>query len=357
MDLGSIDRLLVGDIMKHNCTRLLRFFMAVASLALITGCYGKREQITTDIPVYTQTLISTSTVIQSTQTSTATLPKDTPTVLAQQKVTSTSTSTPTIEVLPTLGFPENEIEIQALLTDNPGCDLPCIWSITPGFTTPSGLISFLRKFEQGEISQKYFLSTSEHSNGGLMTAGITKDNQVAAVSFGYIIKNGTILSVSINADYWQNNKAAFGGEYFTTLFKNYQLPHLLQKYGIPSRAFIYIESDIPNPPKDYYYNFYYVLVYDSQGFLIEYLTPREIVGDEYKGCSSKATHFSIVSWKTGTQPTIEEMMKYLGGQLSVSFARLKPLEEATAMSMDNFYQKYKNSDACITSHDKIWQLP
>jgi hypothetical protein len=99
-----------------------------------------------------------------------------------------------------------------------------------------------------------------------------------------------------------------------------------------------------------------VVYYEDQGFWIEYYMPREITENFYTGCPMKAHIYLTAEQSQDNFSFLEKRSNFNGIKYSYFF---KSLEEATTLSLDEFYQVFKNPEnsACIMTPKELWQLP
>ena len=92
-----------------------------------------------------------------------------------------------------------------------------------------------------------------------MNIGISENIQTnrytTGVSLGYAVDGNGLRRINLYTYNFLGTKAAFGGPLFSQLLEYYQLSQLLEKYGTPSKVLIYVTTDIPNPPKDFFISF------------------------------------------------------------------------------------------------------
>jgi len=149
----------------------------------------------------------------------------------------------------------------------------------------------------------------------------------------------------------------FGNPYFSEQLKYYVLPQIVDHYGSPTKILI-LPFTFDKDEKDYQPIFSLVLIYETDGFLAQYLFPNEVNGINYYGCPSKTAYISIVAWNTKTNPALEKMVQHVGG-LGIShltYPYFKALEDVTTMQKGDFVQSFLNmsEDTCITTPIDKW---
>ena len=104
-----------------------------------------------------------------------------------------------------------------------------------------------------------------------------------------------------------------------------------------------------------------VVVYSDLGFLIEYISPSELVDDYLRGCPMEAK-LTLWSWDPDNDLSLAEIVVVKPidrGFTSRSVGYFKPIEEATSMTLDEFYQVFKdpNNVQCLKTPADMWHKP
>ena len=136
------------------------------------------------------------------------------------------------------------------------------------------------------------------------------------------------------------------------IFTAYTLPGILSAFGTPSSILIRAENDvIPGPVE-----MFITLLYPEQGVFVRYTMPNERKGDIFLGCPSKAF---IGMWLI--PPNIGDNYQdilSLQDSWEGNLYGITPLEEATQMTVDEFYQTFKEpTDICVQTPVDIWPNP
>jgi len=145
----------------------------------------------------------------------------------------------------------------------------------------------------------------------------------------------------------------YGNPTYNQLFKYYMLPQILTNYGIPTQVLLYsYKEEIGDlmAANDFRY-MKLILYYQQNDFWIEYYMPRETEGKYYAGCPVNSridlTTFLI---SQNNEPFLDQ----------IDFAPVSlPIEEATGMIVDEFYQTFKDPEntVCIKTPMELWQIP
>ena len=138
----------------------------------------------------------------------------------------------------------------------------------------------------------------------------------------------------------------------------YLLEKILANYGKPTSVFIAPFPDDPRYPVDAKIPFSIVLYYQDQSIFIEYIVPKEKVGDNIAGCPFKVGFISIVVWPFNQFYSLKGVASYNSGlgMHSSNFDYFKPIEEATQMSLVDFYNIFRDplTTTCIETNGNIW---
>ncbi|HEX6269473.1 MAG TPA: hypothetical protein VFZ43_04510, partial [Anaerolineales bacterium] len=139
-------------------------------------------------------------------------------------------------------------------------------------------------------------------------------------------------------------------------FEPYNLHNILSQYGIPYQVWTiadvyYFGNDQPNPtlPEE----FRLLLFYD-QGIFVQYTMPlTRLEGAKGKACPSEAFFdLGLVAQDTSQ---FYQMMWFAFATGSQDFTYYMPVEKATQMTFDEFYQSFKESNTpCFEIPLTIW---
>jgi hypothetical protein len=335
-----------------------RFALIITSMLLfITSCTSPAISTAlpteTSIPTFSEGIVASSLAVKTsttipTHTSTMTLtPSATSTLVVQpiktlteatsfpiKTITPTPLTPPTLTALPTLSATESVAQVMDLLKSNSGCRLPCWWGITPGVTTWNETLQFLSSFT-------YFLGFSYDSKEYQIAEFRIPSPLEGSITHWYLIRGGIIDEI---------------GVYNYDLAPSYYFHEFLNNYGQPSEIWLrtyQLESRGSQP-------FLIELFYPDQGIMVEYSGGKmETVGNILRNCLN-GTGFnfpSIYLWSPDKKMSFEEAAK--------EFLDLKtlpapqPLLEATGMSVQTFYQTFKDPDTttCLETPANLWPLP
>ena len=157
---------------------------------------------------------------------------------------------------------------------------------------------------------------------------------------------------------WENPDVApiYGDESFNQTFQYYMLSQMLSNYGQPTQAWLLPFPDEPGRPDIKWHPFSLVLFYEESGIFVEYEMPRETIGNNYVGCPSQA-HLSVAVWPPESDVTLEYVVR-MGGILinELNMDSFKSVEDATSMTLDEFYTTFREADnsKCIETPISLW---
>jgi len=209
---------------------------------------------------------------------------------------------------PTLTAEEERAYVRQMLETNGGCELPCWWGVTPGKTSWQGMTYFLVLSPEGFRDYAILHTLSEAND-------IVQRIEVQ----GCLDK----VEGSINQ--------------FTQDWARYSLDQVLSRYGVPSRARIALALPV-EPGGPTYYILY--VFYDNLGIGIRYLGPASEQGELLRTCFSFE---DITLWLQS--PESSTPLEHAIGPDEWSFA--VPLDEATGMSVEEFYETFRQPGACL----------
>lgn len=270
--------------------------------------------------------------------------------------TPTLTLAPTSTLYPTLDTESaNELVFQ-LLKDNANCRLPCWWGITPTVTTSQDARSFLNSFSS-------IASTNSTGNDdGSMLLDIPNGNGLLSPYIAYDSIDGVVNKLTIGIGQLIKNE---NGGYdqvhddpaFAKAVQSFMLPEILSSYGQPKEVLI---STYSLQPLGWPVLFDIQLFYPERGFLMVYHSLMEFSGSGYiKGCPSKS-NISIGLWEPGKYLSITDIPGNIRNNISsFSLSSYLQVDEATNMSIQDFYDTFKNNDGtlCLETPSSLWPFP
>ena len=310
-------------------TMIIQFIRFLASFWVILGVACQPTSTTSTL--FTPTSARNTPIPVTATPKAVFLPTRVPTIAMLPTIqfipTSTATFTPeptaTSTPLPTLSPDEAVTKIQRLYATNNGCLLPCWWGIIPGTTDWETARHFLAQLSSGIIEQ------TNPDFPGIISSHVNL--LIGWAPHRYIVDNGIVIKME-------------GYIEMTPLFDP---TTILATYGPPSE--VRVEGD------EYLDIF---LFYPEQGFLLEYQTRNgntEWINGVARGCIRPNGVTYIVVWSPAETFTFSERLQQTT-QFRADPDPGLPLEEATGMTIDTFYQTFRNAEPplCLETPNSLW---
>ena len=256
--------------------------------------------------------------------------------------TKTSAVLATATWVPALSETEAEVVAIDLLRDNGGCRLPCFWGFIPRQTSQETLDSFFHAF----------------FNIGGPTINIPRDDSIIKISVAWSYDDDPHavvkwLQVFMTAERevkladGKYDQSIFDNPYFSGYIQYYSLPNLLSNYGSPSKAYLGVDLGA-EMGFDNLLHLY--LDYSESGWTVHFRMPLKQDDHSFIGCPTQA-FTSLSLWSPG------DVAAAIENQAGVDeFGIYKPFEEATNLSLEDFYQRFKDSNntQCLDTPVDIW---
>lgn len=280
-------------------------------------------------------------------------------------VNPTSSTTPipvssaTIGAIPTLSVDDARARLHKLLSNNEGCRFPCLWGITPGVTTDHDAKAILAPLS----SMSDFVGFNSES-GTISLIDELSDGQFLSINISYLANEGNVLRVNLWGRDMRKLVDEKSGEYFfqdiydSTGFGErldfYMLHQVLSTYGRPDSVLLETLGKFP-PPRYGQGHFKLILLYPEQGIVVQYTTEMRVVGKNVEGCLANA-HVEMELLPPGNVETFYQLLA--PSDWSNRIAQFKPIEKVTSLSMDDFYQKFRQPTAnCLLTPARLWPIP
>lgn len=258
-------------------------------------------------------------------------------------LTALPTSIQSLTPLPTL---QEEIGLENLyswLEGTNNCLLPCWGGIIPGQTTWDEAIQITQSMRSFSSIDVYLGAECDFGECNLISWSLPDTNDGLGYIYSLLPDNKIhIMRIEVTDS--------------SSLVNALNLKDILNHYGKPS---ILLMSALPvgfgqELPGELALEL--ILVYPDRQFVVKYLRPARLSGDFFTSCES-ANYIKLIILDNKEQLMSVNVIadatetKDLGVDVWH-----KPVEEATEMTIDRFYETYKNSDApCITTPISVWQ--
>jgi hypothetical protein len=307
------------------------------ALFLLVGCESKYRSDTTRVVMRLTPSTPTAskigvTEVAPTETSTLSL---TVTPFSKSKSTTTPTPEPsTLTPIPRLNPLEARKLVSNLLATNSGCKLPCWWGIKPAMTTWEEAYNFLVSFA---VEDPYIITFPDQSLLRSSFQFSTSEEKAQKVIQDYKVQNGIV-------------------EFIEVLFSRVEtttLADLLNSYGPPGEVWIRTfgteyKGTIP---------FYLLLFYPDQGILALFQSnDATLEVDKVRKCFNHDTVYELALWSPNNKLTFDEAKKQTEGIKFDDPFPLLPLDKATELDINKFYEKFKTdkNDVCLETSADLW---
>ncbi|MDH5507668.1 MAG: hypothetical protein OEZ02_10650 [Anaerolineae bacterium] len=297
---------------KYHVTSLAVF--ALFCLLLLAGCSQLPAPVIDPTNPAAATNSSASTTVPS------------PTL----KLAATLTPIPS----PTLHPGEKMAIVLDLLQNNAGCKLPCWWGITPGITLWEDARRVLE-----EIVFKIVEKGSQEKFVSYVEIDFPEPLHVDDPRHIYDVIDGTIVFIQIMDV----------GDVLT-----YNLSAVLTDYGPPGSIWL------KTWPREYMEElpFTIVLFYPHLGIMVYYGIEAEEVDGQIQACFHDDSAGPMALWSPERQMDFQEAIND-----TISFREYgepyQSLEESTDMTVNDFYEAFKNSEteSCLETPSSFWPEP
>lgn len=267
------------------------------------------------------------TVPMATHTATVQVAIETLTPTASSTENSTPDMTPT--VIPTLPPKQVARVIQELFEDNSNCLLPCFWGITPGETAWQTAEQFL-----APLALRMFL----HDTYAEVNLPAPESTQLIELRQFYVFQDDVITQI----------------ESPIIQALNFQPAAIMQTYGPPHQVWL----NTANASREGHWGFIMNLFYPHQGFMLKYSVEGVQQNDKVRGCGFEQDDLVLLgTWFSDEDLSYETAVERGVGFGEATFAL--PLEEATGMSVETFYETFKdvNNPICLETPLSLWPAP
>jgi hypothetical protein len=247
--------------------------------------------------------------------------------------TSLPKATPTLTMIPTLSPADAEAQVLALLKNNGGCRLPCFWGLTPGLIEGDKISNLLAKVGG---DRRIVIKRDDLLMETLLTIGGDSTTQLKPLSW---------LEVHTKAYKKRENgiNVIYGDPHYLEYFQYYTLPYLLSTYGPPENVYVFLDTGIADMGlgEDLYLLH---LDYPKQGWVAHLQMPLGRKNNKFIGCPSES-FTSLRLWSPSNPARDYELNP----------ADLFTIKEATGMTIEEFYQKFKDpaNTACLETPSDI----
>lgn len=269
--------------------------------------------------------------------------------------TNSLTPVPTSTIVPTVSVEDAQSRLLDLLANNGNCRLPCLWDITIGKSSFQEVRAILMPLSI--LSHSVYLDSS--SLGGIIPRYTEGELEIyTAVGFITDLDTDIVNHLTFNAEAHRLLKEGgyediFDSSFFGEKVNAYTLSHVLTEQGVPSSVMI---ATFGGPlTRGGRGGFDILLLYPDQGILVNYTTQMQLIGANVRGCPQNA-HVEMELYSSGQSDSFFESLK--ATDWSVKMTYYKPLEEVTSISVEGFYDIFREpSNNCVETSAKLWPIP
>ena len=208
--------------------------------------------------------------------------------------------------------------MQKWLKGDPNCLLPCWAGITPGKTTwqeakqiLGEVVDFARIDESGTCINKLCNLIEWQSRAGMDVRGYLIDQA-----------NGSIYSIIVKV---------------SKPTSIYRLDQILSQYGPPGKVFLHVTT-APGT----YNELSLTLAYPNHQFIITYTWLAVLFGENVVSCFQDGTAVSLFVKPIPGEWTDDLIKNEVYGNTEIDAIAFKSLQDATDMTIDQFYSTFKN---------------
>jgi hypothetical protein len=252
-----------------------------------------------------------------------------------------------------------------LLATNGNCRLPCLWGVTPGTTNYHEARHILVPFNSIAIPEMTSFEPLNGIPGATMTAIYIEGdlNLNATISYNVYGDHDIISNVYFEVlEESLDKKDEHGNQIKTPIHDSptfgkrveyYSLSHVLSEQGMPDSVMIYIPHVEGYPIVGRLLEA--ALLYPEQGIWITYTMSMDNNGHIIKGCPANA-HIEMQLYPSGNPESFFSLLEKTDwGRRKGGY---KPLQEATSMSVEQFYETFRDAtDKCIETPTNLWSPP
>ncbi|MFH2103008.1 MAG: hypothetical protein ABIJ39_06585 [Chloroflexota bacterium] len=254
---------------------------------------------------------------------------------ATQNATPTSTAMPTF--LPPLPVGTPEEVVLELLRSNHGCQLPCWWGIMPGVTTYPQVTALLEP-----LAKRPLYITGSPQNHGFLEAEFTLQeiySSLTEVRLTIAFTDGIVRSIEVH------------GFEIPDL---YDVGRIMDQFGPPEEILIStVQTDLNLPLP-----FILYLFYPDLGMFLSYSAGGYSNGQTIRACFDPlgSVGQGLNLWSPGVTETMADVLEMW--EREFDFSVFHPLEDATGMTVEAFYEMYRHpaADPCINTPAEIWPI-
>ncbi len=267
----------------------------------------------------------------------------------------------TLTSMPTVTSNNTREILVDLLSNNGGCELPCLLGLQNKADNESAIESYLDYFNNGAFTKKSSdLQVDVDKDLGIIGVNISISNErTASIILMSKWDNQTDKKL-LHIETFSNNNHELDleekeGEGID-LVSYYSLKNILKTYGAPTQVLLAPIPIDPGYPKPFR-PFSLVLYYENHHFVIQYVSEGQEINGNYTGCLP-TTYLDVFTWSPQHPLSITDATSNLSGIgiNGIDFSYFKKIDEATPYSIPEFYKLFGNSDYnCLETPKSLWR--
>lgn len=213
----------------------------------------------------------------------------------------------------------------------------------------------MERFGNIADSNSLYVRNSFFEDSHLTSISLMEGNTRIYLEIEVNDREGTLRRTMVFTGASQEDIASYGNPFFQQSLEYFFLPSILAAYGKPSVVLI-----APFPDElPYIGDFSMVLYYPDKGFFIQYVFPKDESNGNFIGCPSESAYIDIITWSPQEEYKISEIAKDMSGRgiNELNYDYFKPVGEVTTMSLDDFYETFKDpaNTTCLETPIKYWK--
>lgn len=292
------------------------------------------------------------------------IPNSTPTIIPL-KFTSTPIPFPAPTAYPEISEINPKQFVTELLQNNGSCKLPCLLGIPLESTSRPNVTDLMQFFSRLDrhLDDPSAGFSVEQKNRGDWSGSLMQfweDGTYVNVELYFYFDGKSLSQGILRSGAYQSGSDStqilYENPYYSQLIRNFSIVNILSLYGEPDQLLIAPFPDDSEHPEATY-TFSFVLFYPEQGFLIQYVSLREKVGENFIGCPQKSV-IDISTWNPRMKMSLENAVQHFDSIDSINklnWDYFKPIEEVTNYDVGYFYNTFKTgTDTCIESSSRLW---
>ena len=276
-------------------------------------------------------------------------PTATPSESAQITDAPSFQKTPTtaeVTIIPTLSAQDIHLLLSQLLQAGNECRLPCWWNLIPGSSTVQDAEKVLEPF----LSMATYDTNSSTIPSGIFLKYPIED-LVVLFRLGYSpssSRENEIELIQVRGEVVREIPDGYEPIYddpvYSEMFDQYMIPSILSTYGPPAEVALNVEIGYAEPTSPDIFTFR--LLYPQHGAILSYFGSAEVTSDMVRVCPVK-TFVGLLLTPLDRSDLFQEH--------SAMSPLFKPVEEATGMTVEEFYQVFRQpTDQCLETPLILW---